>query len=308
MKIPPNIITVRKTPELTRSRGLAAGNIFVALIMNPKDQPKERPWICDRHRPGKLGYYRITTTRKFASLPCGQSRTQTIECLTRMPDEIKDSDRIQWPDTTNRGIRFGLRMSEWRTTSCSQQKERIWFDFVGHARKTSKGLGTRLPCGHLGFWVSGYRHKMTNSKAVLIAHLHDNVNNWPRNSMLSLHSYWYKLSSMDFRNKNCAHENRTCTRGEILSRLPPSLWPWRRTLTNSSDIKYIFPWYHRSHPHHHIHHHHIHTTTSTPPHPQTRSLWQSANARNVSYCLFHGVYYPHQLIHQFVFRRPDAVT
>ena len=47
-----------------------------------------------------------------------------------------------------------------------------------------------------------------------------NVKTWPRNSIIGLDAF----------------------RGETFSTFIAFTWPWRRTLTNGSDVKYVFPW------------------------------------------------------------------
>ena len=37
-------------------------------------------------------------------------------------------------------------------------------------------------------------------------------------------------------------QNGTCTRGRIYLEFHRVTWPWRRTLTNGSDVKYVYPW------------------------------------------------------------------
>ena len=43
-----------------------------------------------------------------------QSRTQSLGCRTRMPNEIRGSGRVQWPDTTKSWYPVLLHVSEWQ--------------------------------------------------------------------------------------------------------------------------------------------------------------------------------------------------
>ena len=96
------------------------------------------------------------------------------------------------------------------------------------------------------FWVSGYCTKWriqgsfdsSSSRSL-------NVKTWPRNSILSIDTYRY-VSSMHLpQHKLCTTKTVLALEVNFFSTFTEFTWPWRRTLTNWNDVKYVVP---RCHP------------------------------------------------------------
>ena len=99
-----------------------------------------------------------------------------------------------------------------------------------------------LPCGQPRFWVSGYCKRWWIQGSFDSSYSRSlNVKTWPRNSILSLNTSKYVRLMHLSQHKLCTKKMELALEVKCISTFTEFTRPWRRTLTNGSDVKYVLP-------------------------------------------------------------------